>query len=175
MSWLREYKNVGIYLFRFLLFYLIAIKIYNYYLSYFSGKIDPLTRLTATQVKSVYTFLNIPSEVIPTQNQGIKLLVYQQYVARIVEGCNAVSIVILFTVFILSFWKFTSKIWIFIGVSIFSIFILNVLRIALLGYILYAFPGYQDFWHRVIFPGIIYSWIVFLWILFINKILFKNE
>ncbi len=171
----KEYKHVLVYLLRFVLFYLIAIKVYHYYLNLFNTKIDPFTRLTALWVQKIYTVFHIPSEVIPTENEGIKLMVENTYVARIVEGCNAISIMILFVVFILSFWKFNKRVYRFLLAGMLSILLFNVLRIALLGYILYAFPTYKDFWHRVVFPGLIYSWVILLWITFINKIVVKNE
>jgi len=175
MKILKEYKNVIIYLLRFVLLYVIFIKLYEYYLSYYGGSIDPVTRFTAYSVKAVYKIFHLSSQVIPTQNEGIKLLIKGSYVARIVEGCNAISLIILFGVFILSFRRFDKPVLKFLALGIISIILLNIFRIALLGYILYAHPQYQDFWHRIVFPGIIYSWIVVLWILFINKIFSANE
>ena len=171
MNGVSEYKNVILYLLRFVGLYLLAVWIYNYFLSFYKNTIDPLTALTARLVYDTYRLLHIPAEVIPAQNEGIKLLIHQKYIARIVEGCNAVSIIILFAAFVLSFWKLNKKTLIFLLAGIMSIFLFNILRITLLGYILYAFPAYQDFWHRIVFPGLIYSWIVFLWVLFINKFL----
>ncbi len=170
MSLLKEYKNVIIYLLRFVFLYIFFIKFYKYFLNKYEGSIDPLTRFTAYAVRNIYHYTGLSSQVIPTENEGIKLLINGKYIARIVEGCNAVSLIILFLVFVLAFWKFNKRIVNFIILGILSILLLNILRIALLGYILYAFPAYQDFWHRVVFPGIIYSWIVFLWVIFINKI-----
>jgi len=175
MNLLKEYRNVIIYLLRFVFLYIVFIKFYEYYLSFFKDGIDPFTRLTANSVKEIYRIFNLSSEVIPTENEGIKLLVNGKYVARIVEGCNAISLIILFMVFLLAFWKFSRPVLRFLVMGILSIFILNVLRIDLLGYILYAYPAYQDFWHKVVFPGIIYSWIVLLWIFFIKKYFGRNE
>jgi exosortase family protein XrtF len=152
----------------------LFIKIYSFYLSFFEGMIDPFTRFTAYAVRNIYTFFHLPSQVIPTRDQGIKLLIENHYVARIVEGCNAVSIIILFMAFILAFRTFNKRFFAFLFIGILSIAAFNILRIALLGYILYAFPAYQDFWHRIVFPGLIYSWIVLLWVLFINKVLVKK-
>jgi len=53
--------------------------------------------------------------------------------------------------------------------GVFSIYAFNIIRIVFLGYVLYAFPQYQDFLHRVLFPALIYGWIVLLWIIYIKK------
>jgi len=174
MRVIKEYGNVIVYLLRFIFLYLIFIQLYNLYLSFFKGDIDPFTRITATAVRNIYRFFHLDSQVIPTQNEGIRLLINGKYVARIVEGCNAISLIILFAVFVLSFGKLKRGVIKFVLWGSVTIVLFNILRIALLGYILYAFPQYQDFWHRIVFPATIYGWIVFLWIFFINKFMIKD-
>jgi len=98
------------------------------------------------------------------------LIINNEYIARIVEGCSAASIIILFVVFIISFGKTNIKTFVFLLLGAFSIFIINIFRILFLAYTLYAFPDYQKILHQIIFPAIIYTWVVLLWIYFIKKI-----
>jgi len=166
----NEYKNVIIYLLRFITLYIIFSLFYAYYLKSYNNQPDIFTLFVAESVQKIYEILGIHSSIEPLNTSGLKLIINGKYVARIVEGCSAMSIIILFVVFILSFGKLKSKNYMFILSGILSIFVFNILRIAFLGYVLYAFPEYQDFLHRVLFPALIYGWIVLLWIFYILKI-----
>lgn len=90
-------------------------------------------------------------------------------VARMVEGCNAVAVVILFWAFLVAFkgsWKRT------IGYGLAGtlvILILNCLRIALLIGLLQRFPEHTHLLHGVVFPAMIYGTVFLLWVLWVNN------
>lgn len=100
---------------------------------------------------------------------SVKMFYRDKYVSRIIEGCNALSVIILFIAFVIAFTgKFkTTVIFILIGSVI--IHILNVLRIAFLNIAFYHFPEYEHVLHGVIFPLIIYSVVFLLWVIWVNK------
>jgi len=104
--------------------------------------------------------------ITPHQKElSMKLIVNEVYLARIVEGCNAVSVMILFTSFILAFfgrWKITL---LYIVFGCLCISAMNIARIAVLAAGLYEFPENSDFLHSVIFPLIIYGTVFILWVL----------
>jgi len=100
---------------------------------------------------------------------SVKLIVNGQYLARVVEGCNSVSVIILFVAFIVAFsgkWK-TTFFYILSGsVLIYSV---NLLRVVLLSMWLYHYPEYKEVLHAVVFPVIIYGMVFLLWVFWVNR------
>jgi exosortase family protein XrtF len=80
----------------------------------------------------------------------IKLIYNHKYVARIIEGCNAISIIILFISFVVSFSGKLKPTLLFFGGSV-LVYVLNVMRIAMLSVLMYHFPGQVSFLHGVLF------------------------
>lgn len=103
----------------------------------------------------------------------MKLFVNNIYLARIVEGCNAISIIILFSAFILAFfgrWKLT-LLYIFVGSVI--IYAMNILRIAMLSIGIYELPQYAHFFHGILFPLVIYGTVFLLWLIWVR--IYSNQ
>ena len=98
-----------------------------------------------------------------------------RYLASIIEGCNAISIIILFIAFIVAFAKGFKKTFFFIFVGSLLIYVVNVLRIVILAIALYHYPNQEKLLHGVVFPGIIYGMVFLLWMLWIKKLVPKNE
>ena len=170
MSILKTYYPTLKFIFKFILIYIILVAVYNYYLSFFQHQTDYLTLWVGKIVSKIYSIIGINVQSIPIETEpGLKLIVHGQYVARIVEGCTAMSVIVMFVAFIVSFGQHIKKTLIFALAGSVVIFIFNLLRIVLLGYLLYAFPQYQDVAHRIVFPALIYGFVVFLWIIFIKK------
>jgi exosortase family protein XrtF len=148
--------------------------IYQYYLKQFENplvfQVDGFTQLVANQVRKTLLFFNYDSSLILHDHQAsVKLFLNQVYVSRVVEGCNALSVIILFTAFVIAFsgkWKPTVG---FILVGSVLIHIMNVLRIALLSVALYYHPDQEALLHGVVFPLLIYGFVFGLWILWVNK------
>jgi hypothetical protein len=82
-------------------------------------------------------------------------LIYKPDVARIIEGCNA-RIVLLFISSLFSFSGKLNHYFYFFGGSV-LVYVLNVMRIAMLSVLMYHFPG-QVFLARVLF---FYLWSCF--------------
>lgn len=111
---------------------------------------------------------------------GIKLSVFSDYmhynivynnkiVATIIEGCNAISVIILFISFVVAFSGKLKQTLVFIlGGSLF-IYFLNILRIIILSVLMYYYPAQEHILHGVIFPLIIYGAVFILWIIWVNK------
>lgn len=144
---------------------------YQGYLSRFdTHAVDAITELVARNTVQLVTLFETDFYIKQISNTSYIMFYYnQQSVARMIEGCNAISVIILFASFVISFsgkWKTT---FLFIlGGSIF-IYILNVIRIALLCLALYRFPEYQSLLHEIIFPLFIYGVVFFLWVVWVNK------
>jgi exosortase family protein XrtF len=99
----------------------------------------------------------------------IKLIYNQKYVARIIEGCNAISVIILFVSFIVSFSGKLKPTLLFIFGGSLLIYVLNVFRIAILCVLMFNYPNQKQFLHGVLFPLFIYGVVFILWLIWVNK------
>lgn len=138
---------------------------------------SPITKNVAVQTVEVLNFLGYNASYKQHEKElSIKLLIEENYVARVIEGCNSVSLLILFVAFVLAF---PGKIIIAIVFSLlgsFLIYVINILRIVFLSVMLYKFPSQQELLHNLVFPAIIYGTIFLLWVLWVNKFSsLKNE
>jgi len=167
---LKTYRPTFYFIGKFILTYLVMVIIYNVYLSQYAGQTDVLTVWVGKFVTDIYHWLGLNVQTLPlTGESGLKLIINGNYVARIVEGCTAISVIILFVAFVISFGQDFKKSLLFAAIGSLLIFVFNLLRIVFLGYLLYAYPQFQDVAHRIIFPAMIYGFVVFLWLVFIKK------
>lgn len=99
---------------------------------------------------------------------SIKLIVGDNYTARVIEGCNSVSIIILFLAFIIAFSGKLKATFLYGLIGSLLIYVINILRIILLSLLLYKYPQYQESLHLLVFPAIIYGFVFFLWIIWVR-------
>ncbi len=148
--------------------------LYRFYLQKYQQKepefrVSPITELVAhhsVRLGNMSGF-RFSSEPVHT-SLSISLLINGDYVANIVEGCNAVSIIILFWAFIIAF---SGKLTNLIGFGIWgtvSIYVLNIFRIVVISLALHKYPQYSGFLHQIVFPAIIYGYTLFLWVLWVR-------
>ena len=130
----------------------------------------PITEDAAN--KSVWVVQRFGYDCVAIQNSDeLSLTVYidESPVARVIEGCNAISIIILFVAFIIAF---SSGFLVTISYAILGsilIYAVNIFRIAIIGIALYEFPDHQRFLHQLLFPAIIYGLVLVLWVLWVQK------
>ena len=138
-------KTVVLFLIKFFGTYLLLFLLYSFYLNRTQNEIAQDTETTA-----------------------LKLFINGKFTAFIVEGCNAISIIILFIAFIVAFaGKFkTTVLYILFGSLL--IYFTNILRIAIISVALYEYPQYQNVLHEIIFPSIIYGMTFLLWFVWIR-------
>lgn len=138
--------------------------------SFGEDNIDSITELVAENTKQLLTLFDADSDIIKNDSEPYIRLVYkQEYVARMIEGCNAVSIIILFISFVVSFSVRIKPTVLFIVVGSMIIYLLNVARIAILCVLIYLFPKQQTLLHGVFFPLFIYGVVFILWVIWVNK------
>ena len=114
---------------------------------------------------------NYETRVLQHEDEmSMKVILNGRYVARVIEGCNSVSIIILFLAFIVAFKGSLKKNTIIFGVvGAMIIYIVNILRIAFLTVMIYEYQSYQEFFHSIVFPAIIYGITFLLWIVWVHK------
>ncbi|MBU2949109.1 exosortase family protein XrtF [Tamlana agarivorans] len=168
-----KYKSVIKFMLTFLGVYIVLSLIYSFYLKFSDGSMyypDYFTNLVGLQTAELLEFFGYHSEVVKhTEEPSLKLLLKGEYLARIVEGCNAFSVIILFISFIIAFSGTLKITAIYILSGSVIIYTINLLRIAVLTIGLYHFPEYDSMLHNVIFPGIIYGMVFFLWVFWVNR------
>jgi len=167
------YKPFLLFLGKFLLTYFVLILVYQIYLSQFEvnkNETDDFTVLVAKQTEAVMLFFNCDITTTPSTKDPSVILNYNQKpMARIIEGCNALSVIILFVSFIIAFSGRVKPTILYLIFGSILIHILNLFRIALLIVLMYYYPEYQHFLHGVVFPLIIYGVVFVLWIIWVNK------
>lgn len=176
MQLLTKYKAVWVFLLRFFGAYLIGVIAYNRYLSSFAPQLDGLTRIVTEQVASMFSW-TLPSIscVYSEMNPMAEIHYFDAVLLILIEGCNAVSVMILFVAFLVAFrGKFKNYLW-FIPTGLFTLYLANLLRIYLIGMIRLYYPEYTQMAHDFVFPGVIYGTTFILWVVWVKFIVNKNE
>lgn len=172
-NYFLQYRAFFIFLFKFFAVYGILSICYQYYLGTFdilTFEPDGFTKFVAHQVEDLLKVFGQDAYVLPNQKEAsMKLIFKGKFIARVVEGCNAMSVMILFVAFIVAFKGKIKHAFLYILVGIIIIHILNVIRIALLGASLYFYPEYEHLLHGVIFPLFIYGVVFALWVIWVQK------
>jgi exosortase family protein XrtF len=129
-----------------------------------------MTHLVAKQSESLLNAFGYNAQVLPHPTEpSMKLIINDFYLARVIEGCNSISVIILFLSFIVAFAsKFKTTFFYILSGSV-LIYSVNLIRIALLTIGLYYYPHQKAIFHTVIFPAIIYGLVFLLWIFWVNR------
>jgi exosortase family protein XrtF len=170
-KYLQQFKPFLIFISTFFAAYITLTLIYKLYLNTFeTNDIDGITNIVGQNVDQLMRLFNCDVKIVKSiSNPSLELWYNNKYTLRIIEGCNAVSIIILFISFITAFsGKLKTTIY-FILFGVFLIYILNVIRIALLAVLLFRFPDQEHILHGVFFPLIIYGLVFILWVFWVNK------
>mgnify|MGYP006078806137 FL=1 len=172
---MNKHKNVVIFLIRFFATYFILFAIYARYLqnSQQKGsefKTASITTIVADQTAALLNFLDYNSGAYQHKKElSVKLLVKGTYTARVIEGCNSISIIILFIAFIIAFTGSIKATIIYSLAGSICIYFINIARIAFLAIMIYNHPYQQEFLHNLIFPAIIYGTVFLLWVLWVHR------
>ena len=172
---MKKQRNIVLFLVKFFAAYFILFVLYSVYLQKTQQKenvfsCSPITTKVAEQTEAVLSFLGYDAVHMQHEKEmSVKLLLNGHYTARVIEGCNSLSIIILFLSFIIAF-SGSIKATIFFGIVGSSIIYgVNILRIAILTILLYKYPEQQEFLHNLVFPAIIYGMTFLLWVLWVHK------
>jgi len=131
---------------------------------------DYLTNLVAKQSESLLHTFGYNASIAPhPEEPSMKLIINNKFVARVVEGCNSISILILFISFMIAFAGKFKPTFLYILAGSVLIYVVNLLRIAILSIGLYHYPWRREELHTVIFPLIIYGMVFLLWMFWINR------
>lgn len=173
-SLLQKYSSVIRFVLLFFGTYFLLSALYLLYLKHFSSQEfypDYITNLVAKQSTSLLNIMNYNTVLeVPEFGSGLLLTVKNAYSVRIIEGCNAISIIILFYSFVIAFAEGFKKTLLFLLAGTVLIYIVNIARIAILVVVLYKYPEYEKILHGVVFPGIIYGLVFLLWMIWVRML-----
>ncbi|WP_411831109.1 exosortase family protein XrtF [Mariniflexile sp. AS56] len=152
---------------------MILSVMYKFYLQFSDGSKyypDYMTHLVAMQSDALLDALGYDVEMLPHPNEpSMKVVLNGTYLARVIEGCNSISVIILFVSFIAAFAsKFKTTFFYMLAGSV-LLYTVNLLRIVLLSIGLYHFPQQKDVFHTVVFPAVIYGMVFLLWVFWVNR------
>jgi len=158
---------------KFFLTYLLLTLVYKSYLNQYDlqqCEVDSFTQIVAKQTKDVMVLFKCDFSIAPNlKESAVNARYNQRPIARIIEGCNGLSVIILFISFVVAFsGKLKPTVLFILGGSL-LIHILNVSRIALLCVLMYHYPKQKHLLHGVLFPLLIYGLVFVLWIIWVNK------
>lgn len=169
-SLFQKYRSVLKFILAFVGTYFLLVFLYQYYLDYYhsQGLPDYITQLVARQTEAVISTFGYTASVAPSAEFPLmELYVNEAFIARIIEGCNSISLVILFLAFMLSFIGKPKPTFLYIFAGTVIIYGMNIVRIAVLSIGIYELPQYSGFLHQILFPLIIYGTVFLLWLLWI--------
>ena len=171
-----DLKPILILLLRFLATYLGLILLYQFYLNLYSdAAADPLTKIIAEQSTFCMNKMGYNTQLIEsTEKSGLYFYINNIWATTMIEGCNAVSIMILYLAFIFTFYKGLQTFW-FAVLGLVFLYVVNVTRIALINIVYMELsPEHFKIAHDYAFPAIIYGGVVFLWIIWIKFFVLKK-
>lgn len=145
---------------------------YKFYLDYANadGTPDYLTYLVARQTDVLLENLGYDSVIESHPDQpSMMLIINNKYVARVVEGCNSVSVIILFASFIIAFAGRLRTTFFYILAGSVFLYVVNLFRIVILSMGLYHYPWRSEELHTIVFPLIIYGMVFLLWMVWVNR------
>ncbi|CDF78135.1 conserved hypothetical protein, exosortase EpsH-related [Formosa agariphila KMM 3901] len=131
---------------------------------------DYITYQVAEQTQVLLNVLGFKSSIaLQEGEQWVRLYLNDIYIVRVIEGCNAISVIILFIAFIVAFASTIKKTVMYILAGTVLIYLVNVLRIAIISIGLYYYPESEHLIHGVVFPLIIYGMVFLLWVYWVNN------
>jgi exosortase family protein XrtF len=154
----------------FLLTFFLLTGFYDFYLRSFGDKVDKMSSMVGIQAAGLLRFLNfeafaLASPVDRSMHVGINGFAR----VKVIEGCNGISVMVLFLSFLLGFsgsWR--HKAW-FVPAGLLAIHVVNIGRVAILCWAVYAYgeAGYPIY--KEVFTVSIYVLVLVLWYVWVQK------
>lgn len=168
-SLFEQYKPFLEFLGKFFFTYFLLAGLYQIYLANSpDDSIDGITSNVAFLTQKTASLFGMDL-VTKYDFMQYQIIYNGNYVARIVEGCNAISVVVLFISFVVAFSKSIFGTFKFIVFGSLSIYTINILRIVFLAFLVSKYPKYEHLFHGVLFPLLIYGYMFLLWFLWVKK------
>lgn len=176
-------KGVIFFLLRFIGTYLVLSVAYGLFIYHYDTldppMTDPITRFVSEQTRNTFEFFGYKAETVHDHHRLFEaeeeqtydsLFLNDHYAVSIEEGCNGVSVAILFLAFVIGFggkWKAMS--W-FLPFGLLTIHVSNITRLMVLSILNVDFDGAAfHFFHKYGFTAMIYGTVFLLWVWWVNR------
>ena len=173
MDALKPYYPVFKFVVTFGVLYVVLSLAYYFYLQVEYTAVnypDPITATISRQTQTILQFLGYDAQIYNApSNPSVMLYIDGKIIYRVIEGCNAVSIMLLFTAFVIAFAKAIKSTIIFILMGLVIIYLANLGRLITLAYVYQELPQFKEIAHDIAFPAVIYGTVILLWIYWIRK------
>lgn len=145
-------------------FYLLLNTFYGFWIQHYYPHVDPFTVIIAEQVASILRFFDQPFLAqAQAKSFNITLWLDKKAVVNVFEGCNGINVMIVYFSFLVAYTgKFRSFLIFSLG-GLILIYLLNLVRVALLVEVALFYPEQLYFFHKYLFTGFIYSVVFVLW------------
>lgn len=177
IKFMKDFKPILIFILKFVIAWGVLVISYNFYLSKYhsQNKPDPYSQQVASWTATSMNAMGFQTQTMDDSNRPWTwILMDGQRISYINEGCNAISIMLIFVAFIVAFsttWKQTI---LYILGGLILIQIMNVFRIVVINYIFKYHHEYGEMAHDYLFPAILYGTIVLLWIIWVKYFALKR-
>ncbi len=130
-----------------------------------------LSNTTASATaKMISAWYQQPTTVIEKQN-GSGILMNNRRVIFIAYNCDALELYLMYAGFLYCIPTTKKRFFVFAGIGVLTIFILNVLRCFILTLLNFNKPEWFGFAHHYAFSLVVYAFIFFGWYLYSKKII----
>ncbi|KAB1064914.1 exosortase family protein XrtF [Salibacter halophilus] len=167
----RQYKSTILFIVKFLAVYGILSVVYAWYLDLYPTELDPASCVVTEQAtKGMQLFEPKITYDLKEGYPRADMKFVGHTFQYIIEGCNAISVMILFLAFIVAFKaKWIHYVW-FVPFGLLVIHWTNIARIGILGFAALYYPEYSKPMHDYFFPGMIYGITMLLWFLWVKYV-----
>jgi len=170
-EFLKKYRATLLFIVKFFAFYILGSLLYNAYLGLYPTELDPASCVITEQSTAFLDLFADDLRIVYEEGYPRADVYFQEYIMYyIIEGCNAISVMILFMAFVFAFrasWK--SYLW-FVPLGLLIIHLSNIARIAGLGWIFIHYYEYVRPFHDYVFPAIVYGTIMVLWFVWVKYV-----
>lgn len=168
----QEYKQVIIFLVKFLGIYIVGNIVYGMYVTAYEPAPDPVTHSVTWQASELLTLSGWPSQILDYVRHGTTAILFEgKPIVSVYEGCNGINVLIIFIGFVLAMGPNNrSTVWFLISGAI-VIHLFNLARIVLLFWVAMYLPDFLYFSHKYLFTAFIYLVVLLLWIYWVRKMI----
>lgn len=166
---------------KFFATYFILSGIYSLYLHKTQDKVgsfscSPITKQVANHTQILAGILGYDSRIEQNEYElSVKFFLNDEHISNIVEGCSSISVIILFLAFIVAFSGSFKATFFYAIFGIFTIYLVNLLRILLISDLTQKYPEYSFTLHDLVFPAVIYGYVFLLWVVWVRYFSNHNQ
>lgn len=179
MELLGKYKMLILLVGKFFLTYLILTLLYSWYLNPYITDLkvaDPFTGWVSDTVGYIMRGVGFDAENHQIEGETFRRFYLNGfYCSRVNEGCNAISVMIVFVSFVVAFGKKIISTVLYVLLGLVLLHATNLFRISLLNYIFTYYPEYEKVSHDILFPLIIYGMVIILWLIWVKYFLTSTK